>query len=119
MILEPLEERIVLDAAVSAQIQATVDDHQHVEGGQEASVPHGGDAGGAVSEASQGVEDPGGLQHVYGQDLHEVLISNALDDIQTLSASDPNESPETVRVLVVSSALEAQIGWRVPHSQVC
>jgi hypothetical protein len=96
-ILEPLEERIVLDAAGDAGGQDNQD-----QDSQEASPESAEDAG---SDAEQTGEGPSGqgqsesadpLDEVYNQDLNVVLISNALDEVQSLTEAAESQDATVV-----------------------
>jgi len=112
-ILEQLEERIVLDAAVPASTQ---DDMSHKdqatgsEAAKTATPEHAAEAAAAPTQAaaeaaaSAGQSDP--LGKVYGQDLSHVLITNALGDIQASSDSAAVGESGGVKVLVVSSEVQ-------------
>ncbi|MFC1834761.1 hypothetical protein ACFL2Q_08505 [Thermodesulfobacteriota bacterium] len=83
LILEQLEERIVLDGSVS-----DVSQEQNADQSQDSPTQDGPCDGAQPTEASgQPQEAEPNLDQVYGVDLSVVLISNALDDVEAISAA--------------------------------
>jgi hypothetical protein len=82
IILEQLEERIVLDAAVDPAGQDNADENQEASE-QNAEAPQGAAEGEAQPSGVADSSDP--LNDIFNQDLSVVLISNAIDEVETLS----------------------------------
>jgi hypothetical protein len=105
LMLEQLEERIVLDAAVDQSAQENNDQDQSQTpqdtGGDQTSPAEA--SGNPESQADQ-ASDPLGV--VFNQDLNAVIISNALDDVQGDAKTQDSSESSDVRVLLVSSAIE-------------
>ncbi|MFC1836704.1 DUF4347 domain-containing protein [Thermodesulfobacteriota bacterium] len=83
LILEPLEERIVLDASVS-DVNQDQDTDQAPETAQDAGSGAGAQPADSGTQAQ--AAEPS-LDQVYGVDLSVVLISNALDEVEALAAA--------------------------------
>ncbi|MBI5568940.1 MAG: tandem-95 repeat protein [Desulfomonile tiedjei] len=92
MLLQQLEERIVLDAAITPtdqhnQENAATNPTDQTDPGGDTSGPDSG-VQGNVADAAQSAAQ---LGHVFNQDLNVVLISNALSDVQAIShAASPD-----------------------------
>ncbi|MFC1833713.1 DUF4347 domain-containing protein [Thermodesulfobacteriota bacterium] len=83
LMLEPLEERIVLDASVP-----DVNQDQNTDQSQDAAQENGpGDATQPADAAANGPGADPSLDQVYDVDLSVVLISNALAEVQAISAA--------------------------------
>ncbi|MFH0824760.1 MAG: LEPR-XLL domain-containing protein, partial [Pseudomonadota bacterium] len=105
MLLEQLEERIVLDAAISATIdnnQLTHDQGGAVEG-PDASAPQ--DCGGAQSAGGAAqCADP--LAAIFPSDISRVIITNM--PAETVSSATDASTPEAgndLQVVLISNAL--------------
>jgi hypothetical protein len=87
MILDVLEERIVLDASVAASCQDNPDNPDNPDNSDDSSsqADNGsGDSGATESNTgSDGSSDS--LETVFDQDLNVVLISNAIDQIESVT----------------------------------
>ena len=99
MIMDVLEERIVLDASVDASAQDNPDNPDNPDN-QEQTDSAGqnqdsGDTGGADAAGSSDGSD-GGLGDVFAQDLNVVLISNAIDEIESVSAAVDDDATVVV-----------------------
>ena len=111
--LERLEDRIVLDAAIAAAIddqqQITSNNIDVTEAGAktvEQSVEGQNAPTQAASLATDAHTDP--LAQIYGQDLNQVLVTNAADVINGLTGTDAGAAAhDPVHVLVVSSAVQS------------
>ena len=82
IILEQLEERIVLDAAVDSGAQNTQENQQELpqdQGGISAHLESSEN-----SEVHVGNQDGDPLAEIFKQDLSAVLVSNALDQLDAL-----------------------------------
>ncbi len=80
LVCEALEERIVLDAAVDQGSTDDSQDHQVDTGAQD---PTQADAGAQNGTGAEQASDP--VAEVAGGELHVVLISNELDQVESLS----------------------------------
>lgn len=81
MILDVLEERIVLDASVAASSQDNPDNPDNSDDSSSQTDNGSGDSGAA--DSGTGTEDS--LATVFDQDLNVVLISNAIDQIESVT----------------------------------
>ncbi len=102
-LLEQLEERIVFDAAGSADANQENSDTHDTSAATDTgeSDPLQADDAAAAADASSESVDP--LGDVFDQHLNEVLITNVSDVIE--SATD-TQAQEAVNVLVISSSVE-------------
>ena len=97
LLLQQLEERIVLDAAVNPAPQDNPTDHpansqDHVDGIATSPAADAAAAGGAGGgDAGLVAQLPDSFNHVFSENLNVVLISNNLADVQTISnAAQPD-----------------------------
>jgi|GEM_PF-2879622 len=92
-LLEQLEERIVLDAAVAASTQDTADHKdQTTQGAEQAAAATPAASAEAAAAPTQAAADAAAsgsqsdpLGTIYSQDLSVVLISNAIADVEAVS----------------------------------
>lgn len=97
MILEQLEERIVLDAAVDPVPQDTGDNGIENDGNEDAaSISEG------PSATDSNTPPPESVEQIFDHDLNVILISNALDQIDALS----NAATQDAEVMVYDAADE-------------
>ncbi|MEW6529979.1 MAG: DUF4347 domain-containing protein [Thermodesulfobacteriota bacterium] len=114
---ERLEERIVLDGNVDAAAQDNNADNQNVTAQNDpAAGPAGAEQAAAAAAAPDSAAantataaDP--LGQIFDQPLNEVLVSNALGEIQGMSpnadaGSTEGEPSQELNVVLISSALE-------------
>ena len=86
MILEQLEERIVLDAAVDSSAQDNSDQNQP-DTQQECGAGQAPPGGPSDAPQPQGERASDPIGEIFNQDLYVVLISNALDQVEAVSES--------------------------------
>ncbi len=104
IILERLEDRIVLDAAVDQQLEDSSDKLTNTQS-TEAYTIDGED----LLANSDWLKI--GLSHIFEQDLHVLLVSNNLDQTEIVSASAPDGSlvvvydPQTDNLSTLSAML--------------
>lgn len=103
-ILDALEERIVLDASVATTSQDHHDNaaDNHTVQTQTVAVDSGGhntDAGQADAAANPGQSSVAQAAQVFNQDLKVVLISNALDHVDTIAQA----VKDNAKVMVVDA----------------
>jgi ELWxxDGT repeat protein len=98
-LLQQLEERIVLDAALDPAVKDNTDNPSNTANSADlaAQAPEQAASGGS-NIAAPAVPD--NLNHVFNHDLNVVLISNALVDVQTLS----NAAGPDAKVIVYDAA---------------
>ena len=84
VLLQQLEERIVLDAAITPTDQQNQDNTGTDPTDQTDQIGTAGPDGGAQGGAADAAQSASDLGNVFNQDLNVVLISNALGDIEGL-----------------------------------
>ena len=98
LLLQQLEERIVLDAAVNPAPQDNPTDHpansqDHVDGIATSPAADAAAAGGAGGgDADLVAQLPDSYNHVFSENLNVVLISNNLADVQAISNAAPPDA---------------------------
>ncbi|MFC1835598.1 DUF4347 domain-containing protein, partial [Thermodesulfobacteriota bacterium] len=105
MFLQQLEERIVLDASVAPSTDEDGAGDQGLEQNPDAQANAGGDSGDTQGAAASDVAPPptpDNIDQVFNDEPGQVLISNALGDIQ---AASPGGEGDDVRVLAISSSI--------------